>query len=149
MKHTVKVLIKKPTEDCFMLLQNHANRQHWQDGLVSFEHISGLPNKVGVKMKLNYIFNTRKISLIETTTFIENKNTIHFNFDSDGMHHIQKNQFKAIDNTTTLWTCKNEYVPTTFSKRLMLILMPKSIKIQSEKYLYDFKKHIENKISVK
>lgn len=148
MEYTVKVLIKKPIEDCFLMLQNHECRKHWHLGLTSFEHLSGLPNEVGVQMKLNYTFGKREMSLIETITYIENNKTIHFNFDSAGMHNIQKNYFKVIDDNTTLWTSINQFVPTTFAKRLMLLLMPKAFKTQTEKYLYDFKKYIENGISV-
>lgn len=149
MKYTITVLIRKPIEDCFRLLQDHESRKHWHLDLTSFEHLCGLPNEVGGQMKLNYTFGKRNLSVIETVTHIENNKTVHYNFDSAGMHNIQENQFKVVDDNSTLWTCNNEFIPTTFSKRLMLLLMPKAIKLQSEKYLYDFKNYIEIGKSVK
>lgn len=148
MKYTVQVTINTPVEECFKLLDDHENMKHWQEGLVSYEHISGDPGKVNAKMKLNYKFGKRKMSLIETITFKEKNKAFHFNFDAKGMHNIQQNFFEAIDNNTTQWTSVNEFVPTNFAMRMMALLMPKAFKKQSEKYLTDFKNFAENGTSL-
>ncbi len=148
MKYTVQIIINKPVQSCFFLLDAHENMKHWQVGFESFEHISGDPGTVGAKMKLNYNFGNRKMSLIETVTSKEKEKLFHFNFDSSGMHNIQENYFEAIDDNTTKWISKNQFLPTNFGMRIMLLLMPKTFKKQSLKYLTDFKNFAENGISV-
>ncbi|WGD34086.1 SRPBCC family protein [Olleya sp. YS] len=148
MKYTVQVTINKSLHECFKLLDDHENMKHWQEGLVSYEHISGDPGTVNAKMKLNYNFGNRKMTLVETITFKEKNKAYHFNFDTKGMHNIQQNFFEAIDDNTTQWTSINEFAPTNFTMRMMALLMPKAFKKQSKKYLTDFKNFAENGTSL-
>ncbi|MGB6267429.1 MAG: SRPBCC family protein, partial [Olleya sp.] len=122
MKYTVQVIINKPLQECFKLLDDHENMKHWQEGLVSYEHISGDPGTVNAKMKLNYLFGRRKMSLTETITYKEKNKAFHFNFNGKGMHNIQENYFEAINDNTTKWTSENEFAPTTFAMRMMALL---------------------------
>ncbi len=148
MKYTTQITINKPLADCFRTLDNHENKKHWQAGLVSYEHISGDPGTVNAKMKLNYNFGKRKMSLIETITHKEKNKAYHFNFDSNGMHNIQQNFFEAVDKNTTKWTIKNEFAPTNFSMRFITMLMPKAFKKQTYKYLTNFKAFTESETSL-
>ena len=68
MKYTTEILINKPIDDVIWKMNSSENMVHWQEGLVSTEHISGVPGEFGAKMKLNYDFGNRKIELIETIT---------------------------------------------------------------------------------
>ncbi|WP_397362315.1 SRPBCC family protein [Olleya sp. R77988] len=148
MKYIIQITINKPLTECFNLLDDHSNMKHWQAGLDSYEHISGDPGMIGAKMKLNYTFGKRKMTLTETITHRDNNKAFHFNFDSKGMHNIQENYFEAIDANTTQWTSKNQFAPTNFAMRMMLMLMPKEFKKQSKRYLIDFKNFAENGTSL-
>ena len=144
MKYTTEIIINKPVEKCFSALENLENMKHWQLGFENVEHISGIPRAIGSKIKLNYRFGKRKMSLEESVMAKEKNHCIHFNFNTKGLLNIQENFFEKIDKTTTKWICINEFIPTNFSARIMLFLMPKAFKKQSKKYLTDFKNFVEN-----
>ena len=148
MKYTTEIIINRPLIYCFSLLEDHSNIKYWQEGLESYEHISGDIGEIGSKIKLNYAFGKRKISLTETVTGKQKGKTFHFNFDTSGMHNIQENYFEALDNNTTKWISTNQFAPTKFRSHMMLLLMPKAFKKQSKKYLSDFKTFAEKEISI-
>lgn len=149
MKYTTQIIIEAPIETIVKKLDNQDNMQHWQRGLISFEHISGEPRKIGAKMKLNYKFGNRIMVLIETVTHNSLPNAFHVNYDTKGIHSIQKNDFKSTPEGYTQWICEREFFPTSFFMRMMIALMPKSFKKQSKTYLTDFKNFAEKGISVK
>lgn len=149
MKYTTQIQIDKPIDTCFALIENIDHLKHWQSGLHSVEHISGTPRQVGAILQLNYLFDRQYLTLTETLTFKEKNKALHFNFDTKGIHNIQENYFEATDSNTTIWTCNNEFIPTSLSTRLMLLLIPRTFKKQTKKYLADFKNYAEQGISVK
>lgn len=148
MKYTSQIIVNIPIEEFIGKFDNHDNMKHWQRGLDSFEHISGDPGEIGTKMKLNYSFGKRKISLFETVTKNSFPHEYHMHYDAKGMHTIQHNYFKQTIEGHTKWICKCELIPTTFNMRLMILLAPKSIKKQSMAYLNDFKNFAEKGTSV-
>ncbi|MEO8934376.1 MAG: SRPBCC family protein, partial [Xanthomarina sp.] len=66
MKYTTEILICTPVLDFVKKMQNLENLKYWQRGLISYDHISGVPGDVGSKMKLVYKVGTRQMELIET-----------------------------------------------------------------------------------
>ncbi|WP_336065759.1 SRPBCC family protein [Mesoflavibacter sp. CH_XMU1404-2] len=148
LSYTSEIIINKPVATCFSTIVNLDSMKHWQDGLISIEHISGTPREIGSIMILNYQFGNRKMKLTESVTHRENNTAIHFNFDTKMMHNVQKNSFEAIDETTTKWTSENEFFPRSFSSRIMLFLIPKAFKKQTQKYLTNFKNYVENGTSI-
>ena len=148
MKYSSEIIINLSREDFLKKLDNSDNMKHWQRGLLSYEHIAGDPGTVGGKMKLNYQMGKREMSLIETITYKNLPEEFHLNYDTKGMHNIQKNFFKETPEGYTKWISKSEFVPTNFMMRMMTLLMPSAFKKQSLKYMQDFKKFAENGISV-
>jgi len=61
MQYTTEILIQKPIAEVIKKMDSVENMKHWQDGLVSAEHISGTPGKLGAKIKLNYSFGKQKM----------------------------------------------------------------------------------------
>ncbi len=148
MKYTSEIIIELPIESFIKKLDNHDNMKYWQRGLTSFEHLSGNPGQTGAKMQLNYTFGKRKMSLIETIVHIDLPNEFHMNYDTKGMHNIQKNYFDSTPEGHTKWTSKSEFIATNFMMRMMTLIMPGTFKKQSMKYLNDFKNFAEKGISV-
>ncbi|WP_055445341.1 SRPBCC family protein [Lacinutrix himadriensis] len=148
MKYTTEIVIKIPLEEFIVIFLNADNMKHWQKDLVSFEHISGTPGTVGNTMKLNYMVNKRKMKLTETITHMNLPHEISISYETKGMRNTQKNSFQKTPKGHTKWINKNEFSPTSFLFRMMLLLMPGAFKKQSEKYLADFKKFAETKISI-
>lgn len=148
MKYTLEIIVEIPLEEFITKFDNHANMKYWQHGLESFEHLHGDPGKVGAKMILNYKFGNRRIALTETITKSKLPNALHVNYDTKGMHNVQRNYFKTLPQGHTQWISENEFIPTSFAMRMMTLIMPSAFKKQSQKYLTDFKNFAEKGISV-
>ncbi len=56
MKYTTEIIIHKSLAEVIHKMNSTENMLHWQEGLVSTEHLSGTPGEFGAKMKLNYDF---------------------------------------------------------------------------------------------
>ena len=149
MKYTSQIIVEVPLEQFIKKLDSHENMKHWQRGLESFEHVSGDPGKIGAKMKLNYNFGKRKMTLIETITENRLPKELHVNYDTKGMHNLQQNYFEQTPEGFTKWVSINEFIPTNYFMRFMTLLAPKSFKKQSMSYLNYFKNFAEKEISVK
>tara|TARA_R110002012_G_scaffold64308_4_gene169090 strand:- start:19739 stop:20197 length:459 start_codon:yes stop_codon:yes gene_type:complete len=130
------------------ILVNAKNLKHWQLGLTDYDHIYGTPGKTGSKIRLHYTLDKKKFFLIQTVSKNELPQEFHIAYESNGLYSIQENHFKAISDSETLWTSKNEIIPTNFKMRMMLLIMPSTYKNQIKTYLKDFKNFAENGISV-
>ncbi len=148
MKYTTEIIIEKPLEYVINKMDSTDNMKHWQEGLVSAEHISGTPGEFGAKMKLNYDFGKRKMELIETITKQNFPSEFHATYTTKGMRNIQQNYFESIEENHTRWICKNEFQPTNFVMNAMLFLMPRAFKKQTKTYMTNFKNFVENGTSV-
>ncbi|NRD21408.1 SRPBCC family protein [Winogradskyella eckloniae] len=148
MQYTTEILIKKPISEVIKKLDSTENLKHWQDGLVSTEHISGTPNELGATMKLNYCFGKRHMEIIETVTKQNFPNEFHASYTTVGVRNIQENYFKTTEDNYTKWISINEFQPTNFKMSAMLFLMPSAFKKQTQTYLRNFKNFVENGTSI-
>jgi len=148
MKYTSEIIIEKSLEEVAKKMDSIENMKHWQEGLISTEHISGTPGKFGAKMKLKYVFGKRKMELIETITKQDFPNEFHATYTTKGVRNIQQNYFEITPEGHTKWISKNEFQPTNFIMNAMLFLMPGAFKKQTKKYMTNFKNFAEKGISV-
>ena len=148
MKYTTEVVINLPREEVIKKLDNAENMKHWQRGLQGYELLEGTPGKPGAKMKLDYKMGKREMSMTETITKNEFPSEFHANYDTKGVHNIQKNYFHEVDGSTTKWVSESEFQFAGFGMKLLGWLMPGAFKKQSQKYLDDFKAFAENGTSV-
>lgn len=148
MKYTTEFVIEKSIETVINKMDSAENMKHWQEGLVSTEHISGIPGQLGAKMKLNYVFGKRKMQLMETITKQNFPKEFHATYTTKGLRNIQQNYFETTTDGCTKWICKNEFEPTNFMMNAMLYLMPRAFKKQTKKYMTNFKSFVENETSV-
>ena len=148
MQYTTEIIIKKPIAEVINKMDSVDNMKHWQEGLVSTEHISGRIGELGAKMKLHYSIGKRKMEIIETITKQAFPDEFHATYTTKGLRNIQHNYFKSTDNDFTKWISKNEFQPTTFAMSAMLFLMPRSFKKQTKTFMTNFKNFVENGTSV-
>ena len=148
MTYTTEIIIEKPIDEVITKLDNADNLKHWQTGLEKTEHISGTPGEFGAKMKFYYQFGKRKMELVETITKRNFPSEFHATYATKGMHNIQQNFFETTSEGHTKWSSKSEFMPTNFTMRMMLLLMPRAFKKQSLKYMTDFKNFVEHGTSV-
>ena len=148
MKYESEIIVDVPLEEFIWKMDNVENMKHWQRGLKSAEHLSGIPGELGSKMKLHYDFGSRKMDLIETVTKRNLPDEFHATYTAEGMQNIQQNFFEKVSENQTRWVSKNEFMPLSFAMKVMLFVMPKAFKKQSKTYMRDFKNFAENGTSV-
>ena len=148
MQYKTEILIKKPIAEVIKKMNSTENMKHWQEGLVSTEHISGTPGEFGAKMKLNYNFGKRKMEITETITKLDFPDEFHATYTTKGVRNIQKNYFESTEDGYTKWVAKNEFQPTTLVMSAMLFLMPRAFKKQTKTYMTNFKNFVEQGTSI-
>lgn len=148
MKFTTEIIIDMPLMECIKKFYNAENMKHWQRGLVSIEHVSGVPGMVGSKMKLVYKIGKSTMEMIETVSHSRLPNEFHGTYSVKGIDNLQENYFVETENGSTKWTSISDFLPLNFNTRAMLWLMPKAFKKQSIRYMLDFKNFAEKGTSV-
>ena len=148
MQYTTEIIVDLPREEFIKKLDNPENMKHWQRGLVNYKLLSITPKKEGAKMELQYKMGKRDMVLVETIMKYNLPDELHVTYDTKGVHNIQKNYFKVIDDTTTRWVSETEFQFSGFMMKLIGFLMPNSFKKQSQQYLQDFKAFAETGTSV-
>ena len=148
MKYSNEIIINLHRDAVIEKLDNPDNMKHWQRGLIKSEQLQGSPGTNGATMKLEYQMGKRHVELIETITKNNFPGEFHANYDTKGVHNIQKNYFYEMPDGTTKWVSESEFQFRGFGMKLMGFLMPGAFKKQSLKYLNDFKNFAENGTSL-
>ncbi|NNK09760.1 MAG: SRPBCC family protein [Flavobacteriaceae bacterium] len=143
MKYITEIEIDVPLAVFIRKFDNPENMKFWQKDLISFKSLSGIPGKEGAQMELVYKMGKREIVLIETILKRNLPHEFHATYDAKGVHNVQKNYFKAVDENKTKWISETEFQFNGFFMKAMGFLMPGTFKKQSLKYLKDFKAFAE------
>jgi hypothetical protein len=147
MKYITEIIVHLPLSEFIKKLDNPDNLKHWQKDLISYTHLRGKPGVEGSQMELNYRMGKREVVLIETILKRNLPHEFHVTYDAKGVHNIQHNYFKAIDEHSTKWISESEFQFNGFFMKFMAFVMPGMFKKQSLKYLKDFKAFAEDKTS--
>ena len=148
MKYITEIEVNVPLSEFVKKLDNPENMKHWQKDFISYNHLSGNPGTEGAQMELKYKMGKRELVMIETILKRNFPHEFHATYDAKGVHNIQKNYFKAIDENTTKWISESEFEFSGFFMKLMGFIMPGVFKKQSMKYLKDFKAFAEQGTSL-
>ena len=133
MKYTSEIVINLPREKVIELFDNKANLIHWQEGLQSFEHLSGEPGSIGAKSILKYKMGKRNIEMTETILKKELPN-FDFLYEAKGVWNEVKNSFSEIDQNQTKWTIENDFRGKGMMA-VMIFLIPSMFKKQTMKFM--------------
>ncbi|MEX1002080.1 MAG: SRPBCC family protein [Crocinitomicaceae bacterium] len=142
MKFTQEITIDLPREKVIELFDNPDNMQHWQKGLISFEHINGTPGAIGSQYKLRYKMGKREIEMIETIIKRDLPDEFSAVYEAKGVWNEVKNHFTVLDDQQTLWKTENTF-HFKGGMKVMAFLMPRAFKKQSLKFMQDFKRFAE------
>lgn len=149
MRYTTEIIIDLPRDEFIKKLDNPKNMKHWQRGLVKYAALAGEPGLEGAQMELHYKMGKREITMTETIIKRNFPYEYHATYDAKGVHNIQNNYFKDIDDNKTKWVSESEFQFTGLMMKAMSFFMPGAFKKQSRKYMEDFKDFAENGASVK
>ena len=148
MKYTTEIIVNIPLDEFMTKFDNPENMKHWQKGLVSFSPLSGAQGQEGGKMELRYKMGKRELVLIETILRRNLPYEFHATYEAKGVHNIQKNYFKALDDNSSKWISETEFEFNGFMMKVMAFFMPGAFKKQSLQYMRDFKSFAETGASV-
>ena len=148
MKYITEIEVNVPISEFTKKLHNPENMKHWQRDLISYTDLSGIPGNEGSKMELTYKMGKRELIMIETIIKRNLPHEFHVTYDAKGVHNIQKNYFKAVNENTTKWISETEFEFSGFFMKLMGFILPGFFKKQSMKYLKDFKSFAEDGTSL-
>ncbi|MEY8019786.1 SRPBCC family protein [Muriicola sp. SD30] len=143
MKYITEIVINVPLAEFIRKFDNPENMKFWQKDLISYKVLSGIQGKGGAQMELTYKMGKREIVMIETILKRNLPHEFHATYDAKGVHNVQKNYFKAIDENKTKWISETEFQFNGLFMKVMGFLMPGAFKKQSLKYLKDFKAFAE------
>lgn len=129
-------------------LNNTDNYQHWQEGFLFAEHISGDIGQFDAKMKLIYRFGNKQKIWIETITKKDLPFQMYANYSNNGLINFQRNYFNENNKGVTKCISKNEFIPTNFKMRLTTIFIPSIFKKQILKQMKNFKNFVNQNQSV-
>lgn len=148
MKYTVEIEINLPRERVIELFDSTENLYKWQEGLQSFEHISGEPGQVGAQSRLLFKMGKREIEMVETITKRDLPDEFNGTYDAKGVHNSVNNRFIELDPGRTKWICDVEFQFKGFMK-IVAWLMKGAFPKQSQKSMRAFKAFAEDGTDVR
>ena len=143
MRYETEFIIDLPRGRVIELFDSFENLKKWQEGLVSFEHISGEPGKPGAKTRLLYDMGRRRMEMIET--IIERKLPDEFSatYDASGVHNIVRNYFYD-EGEQTRWVLDSDFQFRSFMRIISVFIPGSKFRDQTRSSMEDFKRFAEN-----
>ena len=148
MKFTCSVHIKAPREKVVQFFTNSDNLEHWQEGYLGTTHLEGEPWQNGAKKEMKYKFGKGEMIITETIL----SNNLPDDFKGNYYHKHTENTMHSffIDNgdNTTLYKSEIHYTRFTgIMINIMKTIMPFMFKKQVQKWIDNFKQHIESQVN--
>ena len=147
--YTVEIEINLPRDRVVELFDDSENLFYWQNGLQSFEHISGEPGQPGAQSRMTYKHGKHQFDLIETIT--ENNLPDEFNgtYEWKGGSNTLINKFIEVEPGITKWESTCDYTLQGIMMKLMGWFFPHKFKEQNMLYLKNFKRFCEEGYDVR
>ena len=103
MKYTTEITINLPITRVIELFDSTENMYKWQEGLKSFEHLSGEPGQEGAKSSM--VYEARKGELPMTETIISRNlpDEFHALYEAKGVYNEMYNYFIEEGQDRTIW----------------------------------------------
>lgn len=147
MKFTCIVEINLPLEKTVELFNNVDHLKEWQDGFISYTHLSGEVGKTGGKSRLEYKQGRNHIVLTETILENNLPKELKALYEHKHMVNTMSNQFSSSEPNKTTYTAYIEYTKFIgFMPKLFAFLVPGMFKKQTQKWLDQFKSFAEKKV---
>lgn len=142
MKYTSEIMIDLPRARVVELFDDPENLAKWQEGLQSFEPLSGTPGEPGATSKLTYNINGRTLEMIETIVTRNLPDEFSGTYDAKNVHNVSRNFFIEDGPNRTRYVAENEFMFSGVMK-IVGMIFGNSFKKSSDKNLLDFKTFAE------
>lgn len=147
MKYSQEIRIDKPKNEVVEKFSDPDNLKHWQRGFIFMKPINGELGANGSQNLLKFEMAKREIEMTETIVKNNMPNSYEATYVAKGVYNHQLNTFTEIDESTTKWHTENEFQFSGFMK-VIGFTMPGAFKKQSQQFMDDFKKFVEEGKSV-
>jgi len=145
MKFSYSVDINRPKEFVVSKFIDPNSAKHWQDGYLGQKTISGLPFENGTETELKYKVGMNELLLYETVLSNKLPDSFMAEYSCEPTQNTMLSSFEQINNTTTRFTATVEY--SRFSGIVLTLIKtiyPSMFKKQVQKWLNQFKHHVES-----
>ena len=122
MEYSNEIMSNLPRERVLELFDSTENLYKWQDGLESFEHISGEPGQVGAKSKMVYNMNGGEVEMIETITSRNLPDEFSGTYEAKGVYNVVENLFYEDGPDKTRWVA-NHLFKFSGTMKIMAVAM--------------------------
>lgn len=141
MKYTCEVTIDLSRDKVIELFDSVENLYKWQDGLKSFEVLSGSPGKDGLESRLVYVINSKEMIMHETIEKFDFPNRLIAIYEAKNVWNRCVNDFEEI-GSKTIWRMESEFICAGFMK-LMTTFNKSAFKKETMKSMRSFKHFAE------
>jgi hypothetical protein len=141
MQYTSEITINLPRQRVIELFNSTDNLYKLQQGLKSFEHVSGEPGKDGAVSELVYEMGSRKVEMTETIVKANFPDEYDATYEAKNVWNLTESTF-IDEGKQTRWVMENEFKMGGLMG-LMSRLMPGQFKKQTLSDMNRFKEFAE------
>ncbi len=144
MKFTNTVTINQPLDRVVELFKDPNNLQHWQEGFVSHELLSGDPGAPGSKSRFVYLHRKKTFELLEIIEVNDLPKEFIARYEHIHMTNTMANRFTALSENSTRLDTEVHYTEFRgFMIKMIAFFIPGMFKKQVQKWLDRFKAFAE------
>ncbi len=109
MKYSTEVTINLPRARVIELFDSTENLYKWQEGLQSFEHVSGEPRQEGAKSSMVYEARKGELPMTETIITRNLPEEFHALYEAKGVYNEMYNYFSEEEAGRTVWRTESVF----------------------------------------
>ncbi len=143
MRYQLDLEIDLPRERVIELLTDQQNLTKWQPDLLSVEHLSGEPGKVGAKTKQANKQGKRELEIIETITVTNHPGEYCATYEAGDVWNLIENRFYEVSENKTRWVLVSDFRSTNIVMKVMTFIAPGMFRKQTKTFMNQFKEFAE------
>ena len=143
MRYESEIIINLPRTRVIELFDSFDNLKKWQEGLISYDHLSGEPGQPGAKTRLLYDMGRRRMEMIETIIERNLPDEFSATYDASGVHNIVRNNFYD-EGEQTRWVLDSDFQFRSYMRIVSLFIPNSSFRNQTRSSMESFKRFAEN-----
>ena len=143
MRYETEIIVNLPRARVIELFDSFDNLKQWQEGLISYEHISGEPGQPGATTRLLYDMGRRRMEMIETIIERNLPDEFSATYDASGVHNIVRNIFYD-EEEQTRWVLDSDFQFRSYMRIVSLFIPNSSFRNQTRSSMESFKRFAEN-----
>ncbi len=141
MRIQTETVINVPRDRVIELFEDFENLQHWQEGLISYEHLSDEVGQPGSQTRFLYKMGKNYVEMTFTVLKRDIPDELAGVYDSPGVHNVIHNFFYAAGDATR-WVIDSEFRFSGYM-RLLCLFIRGNLRQQLHKTVMAFKAFAE------